>query len=90
MKGRCNVEVRNGTIQGWGGAGVKNNTLRVNEDKGILVDGTDNVIEEHVITASNVGIRFEKSGDFYANNRAADCGTCFSGPATDGGGNRCF
>ena len=72
------------------GACVKNNTLRANDTIGILVDGTDNVIEENVITDSNVGIRFGQSGNFYANNRAADCGTCYSGSATDGGGNHCF
>ena len=73
-----------------GGNLVKGNTVRMNSETGITVDGTDNVIEENLITATLVGIRFNEAGNFYANNRAADCGTCFSGSAVDGGGNKCF
>jgi len=52
------------------GSLVKGNVLRFNGDSNITVDGTDNAIEENLVTASDCGIWFVETGNFYTNNRA--------------------
>lgn len=79
-----------GIVVDGNGSLVKCNTIRETPSNGIDINGTDNAIEENLVTKSMTGIRFRQSGNLYANNRAADCTTCFSGSAVDGGGNRCF
>jgi hypothetical protein len=73
---------------------IRGNTLRMNNERGIDVSGTDNVIDGNFVTMSTVGIYFGQAGNFYANNRVADCGTAFGGSvptgAGDGGGNKSF
>jgi len=76
------------------GSFVKGNTLRNNLAYNIFVKGTDNAIEENLVTYSEYGIRFDSSssGNFYANNRAAGNTYNFSNTSgqIDGGGNVSF
>ena len=79
------------------GSLVKGNTIRNNDSSNIHVEGTDNAIEENLVTDSEYGIYFETTGNFYANNRGADNTICFGGPGKpsagssgDGGGNVSF
>jgi parallel beta-helix repeat protein len=73
---------------------VKNNTAKENTQYNIHVKGTDNAIEENLVTGhSEYGIYFASSGNFYANNRASGNTTNYGGPGKptgspgDGGGN---
>jgi parallel beta-helix repeat protein len=70
---------------------VKENTVRWTQDAGIFVRGTHNAIEENLTTACNVGIYFQTSGHFYANNRAFGNTLNYGGSVPtgsgDGGGN---
>jgi len=79
------------------GSLIKGNTIRDNDLSNIHVEGTDNAIEENLVTDSDYGIYFQTFGNFYANNRGAGNTTCFGGPGKpssgsvgDGGGNVCF
>jgi parallel beta-helix repeat protein len=71
---------------------IKRNTLTENLENNILVDGSGNAIEENFVCGSNCGIRIEKSGNFYANNRATENGTDYIIAPTnaDDGGNVSF
>jgi len=80
------IEITSGCI-------VKNNTLRSNLQNNIRVDGSDNAIEENLLTISGNGIIFYSSGNFYANNRASGNTTNYNtngNAQTDGGGNVAF
>jgi len=79
------------------GSYVKLNTLRSNVFYNIYVNGTNNAIEENLVTNSEYGIYFNVSGNFYANNRASGNTTNYGGPGKpssgssgDGGGNTSF
>ncbi len=79
-----------GILLDTNGNQIKGNTLRNNATRGVDVTGTDNVIEENLISGSVTGIHFGQAGNFYANNRVANCTDAWAGTATDGGGNRSF
>jgi parallel beta-helix repeat protein len=91
----CNVTGNTAYDNAWGiyvasdGNLIKSNTFRSNAQAGISVDGTDNAIEENLVTDSPVGFDFIQCGNFYANNRAAGNGNNYVNTAcqTDGGGN---
>jgi len=74
------------------GSLVKNNTVFLNFENDIRVDGSHNVIEKNFISFSDCGIRIEKSGNFYANNRATGNNTNYiiAPTNTDGSGNVSF
>ena len=74
------------------GSSIKSNTVRNSDESNIYVKGTDNAIEENLVTGSNFGIYFESSGNFYANNRASGNTQNFANTAgnRDGGGNISF
>lgn len=79
------------------GCMIKGNTLKNNGQNNIYVEGTDNAIEENLVTNSVYGIYFKTSGNFYASNRASGNTTNYGGPGKpssgssgDGGGNVSF
>ena len=66
---------------------VRENTVRWAQDAGIFVEGMHNAIEENLTTACNVGIYFQTSGHFYANNRAFGNTVNYGGLLPTGSGN---
>jgi len=74
------------------GSFIKGNTLRNNLAYNIFVKGTDNAIEDNLVSASEYGIYFDTSGNFYANNRASDNTENYANTSgnRDGGGNASF
>ncbi len=76
------------------GCYVKGNTLINNLQRNISVALWNNIIEENLVTRSTLGIYFQSSGNFYANNRASDNTTNYAGTlptgSGDGGGNVSF
>ena len=74
------------------GSRVRGNATANDEENGITVDGADNAIEENFVTGSKIGIRFEKTGNFYTKNRASGNNTAYSGTSgnTNGGDNASF
>jgi parallel beta-helix repeat protein len=81
------IQVNNGCL-------VKGNTVRLNNQNNIYVSGTDNAIEENLLTQSGNGICFADANNFYANNRASghteDYNDVDFPSQTDGGGNESF
>jgi parallel beta-helix repeat protein len=71
---------------------IKRNTLTENLESNIFVDGSYNVIEENFVSNSVRGIRFERGGNFFANNRASGNNIDYSNTSgnADGGGNVSF
>lgn len=77
---------------------IRYNTAKENTQYNICVKGTDNAIEENLVTGpSSYGIYFQLTGNFYANNRASGNTTNYGGPGKptsgssgDGGGNVAF
>jgi parallel beta-helix repeat protein len=73
---------------------VKGNTCHGNKRNNIYVDGSDNAIEEHLLTdcSPGNGIYFNDIGNFYANNRFSGNDTDVANPGfqTNGGGNYPF
>ena len=71
---------------------VKDNSLTHNKKNNILVLSSGNLIEENLVTGSGGGengIKFDTTGNFYANNRASGNTVNYANTAgnTDGGGN---
>jgi len=71
---------------------IKGNTVTGNIENNIHINGSHNVIEENFVYNSNRGIRFEKSGNFYTNNRASENSIDYSNTSgnNNGGGNVSF
>ena len=72
---------------------VKGNTLRSNKRNNIYLIGSDNAIEENLLTNSDNGIYFALTGNFYTNNRVSGSITPYNdvpGTNVDGGGNVSF
>ena len=72
---------------------VKSNVVRDNRQRNIYVSGTDNAIEENLVTGGpGNGINLAGAGNFYANNRASGNSPNYinTGDDTDGGGNYSF
>jgi len=65
---------------------VKDNALDGNFQNNIYIYGSDNAIEENLVTDSINGIYFSFSGNFYANNRASGNTTNYAGTLPSGGG----
>ena len=78
-------------ISDTAGCLIKGNTIRECQGNGIHIEGYDNVIEENLVTSSEVGIYFAYDQNVFANNRALYNGTNFGGRIPkgvyDGGGN---
>jgi len=80
-------------ITAWGNGNlIKGNTLQYNGDTNIWIGGVSNAVEENLVTFSQQGIYFDKTGNFYANNRASGNTNNYVNTAgqTDGGGNVSF
>jgi parallel beta-helix repeat protein len=72
---------------------VKNNVVRDNKQHNIYVSGTNNAIEENLVTGGpDNGINLAGADNFYANNRASDNSSDYAntGDDTNGGGNYSF
>jgi parallel beta-helix repeat protein len=75
---------------------ARGNTASFNNRNNIYVTGSDNAIEENLVTdcSGGNGINFGSTGNFYANNRASGNGTDYAGDVPtgdgDGGGNVSF
>jgi parallel beta-helix repeat protein len=89
-----NTALANGFgIVGWGDSNlIKGNTLSYNSNTNIWIGGKSNAVEENLVTSSQQGIYFDKTGNFYANNRASGNVSDYVNTAsqTDGGGNISF
>ena len=83
---------RGGILVGGDGNLVKNNTCKDNNLNNIILSGSENSIEENLITGSTNGINFQNTGNLYSNNRAAGNATAYANTAgnTNGGGNVSF
>lgn len=86
-----NLEHHAGLRVSWGSI-IKGNTLSQNTRYNIRVWGSDNAVEENLVTQSAAGIYFVSNGNFYANNRASGNTTNYFNTAgqTNGGGNYSF
>lgn len=71
---------------------IKGNAVTNNKEANIYVNGSNNAVEDNLVTNSTNGILFTAYGNFYANNRASDNTTNYANAAgqTDGGGNYSF
>ncbi len=71
---------------------IKMNTIRNIYASCIYVAGTNNAIEENLLTNAHYGIYFSGTGNFYANNRASGNTTNYYNTTgqTNGGGNSSF
>ena len=71
---------------------VKDNTVIANKKNNIRIGGSDNVIEENLVTDSSYGIYFDSTGSFFANNRASGNITNYANTSgnMNGGGNISF
>ncbi len=76
-----------GGIYAYNDCLVKGNIVRFNNQNNIYVYGSDNAIEENLVTdCTGNGIYFKIAGNFYANNRASGNGTNYGGTLPSGGG----
>ena len=88
--------VGGGGLQVHDDSRVTGNTLGNNRQNNIVVNSSDNTIENNLVTDSlpGNGIYFSASGNFYANNRASGNTTNYAGSVPtgggDGGGNASF
>ena len=94
LNNQSNTTYRAGIYVG-DGCLLKDNTASANMRSNIHVSGSDNAVEENLVTDCNGnGIYFNSAGNFYANNRASGNTTNYGGSvptgAGDGGGNAQF
>lgn len=89
------IDSSTGLIVNGSSNAIRSNTLVGNPDANMRIKGSHNAIENNLVTGSQIGIYFEATGNFYANNRASQNTTHYrKAPSAnspgDGGGNVTF